>query len=239
MFDAGALLNQFLGAGAGETAQKGKDYLSRNAGALAGGAAAGGLAGYFLGSKKGKKISKKGKKMAKKAAKYGGMALVGGLAYKAFTSYQQQKSGTPAVPASQPETLPQLPRDSAFQIEEQGGANSFGATLVSAMIAAAKADGQIDGSEHQAIFAKIEELGLDNDEKAFLFDQLNRPLDLDSLVAAASSQEQAVEIYLASLLAIEVDTPAEQAYLSMLAARLDLEPELVKHIHSTLAQAAD
>lgn len=232
MFDAGALLNQFLGADSGETVQKGKEYLSRNAGSLAGGAAVGGLAGYMLGSKK-------SKKMAKKAATYGGMALVAGLAYKAVTNYQQQKQGAPASPTPQPETVPQLPRDSGFQIEDQGGANSFGATLVSAMIAAAKADGQIDSSEHQVIFAKIEELGLGNDQKAFLFDQLNRPLDLDSLVAAASSQEQAVEIYVASLMAIEVDTPAEQAYLSMLAARLNLEPELVNHIHSTLSQAAE
>ncbi len=58
-------------------------------------------------------------------------------------------------------------------------------------------------------------------------------------MAAASSQEQAVEIYVASPMAIEADTPAEQAYLSMLAARLNLEPELVNHIHSTLSQAAE
>jgi len=232
MFDAGALLNQFLGADTGETVQKGKEYLKNNAGSLAGGAAVGGLAGYALGSKKGKKV-------AKKAATYGGMALVAGLAYKAYTNYQRQQQGAPAAIPPQPEALPQLPRDSGFQIEDQSGANSFGATLVSAMIAAAKADGQIDASEHQTIFAKIEELGLDNDQKAFLFDQLNRPLDLDSLVAAAASQERAVEIYLASLMAIEVDTPAEQAYLSMLAARLNLEPGLVNHIHETLNQAAE
>lgn len=230
MFDAGALLNQFLGAGSTDTLKKGKDYLSQNAGSLAGGAAVGGLAGYALGSKK-------GKKMAKKAATYGGMALVAGLAYKAFTNYQQQKQGTSTTPRS--EVIPQPPEDSGFRVEETGDSNSFGATLVSAMIAAAKADGQIDGSEHQAIFARIEQLGLDSEQKAFLFDQLNRPLDLDSLVAAASTQEQAVEIYVASLMAIEVDTPAEQAYLSMLAARLNLQPELVNQVHNTLGQAAE
>ncbi|WP_370239380.1 tellurite resistance TerB family protein, partial [Neptunomonas phycophila] len=97
-------------------------------------------------------------------------------------------------------------------------------------------DGHIDSAEHQAIFAKIEELGLDNDQKAFLFDQLNRPLDIDSLVAAAATKEQAVEVYVASIMAIEIDSPAEKAYLSMLAARLDLEEELVDHIHSTLSE---
>ena len=232
MFDAAALLNQFLGAGSGDTVQKGKDYLSTNAGSLAGGAAAGGVAGFLLGSKKGRKV-------ATKAATYGGMALVAGLAHKAYSNYKQGKQTTAAHPEIQSETLPELPQNSAFQIEDKGGINSFGATLISAMIAAAKADGQIDGDELQKVFAKVEELGLDADEKTFLFDQLNRPLDIDTLVAAASTQEQAVEIYVASLMAIEADTPAEQAYLSMLAARLNLEQDLVNHIHNTLSQAAD
>lgn len=229
MFDAGALLNQFLGADTSQTIQKGKDYLSNNAASLAGGAAVGGLGGYMLGSKKGRKF-------AKKATTYGGMALLAGLAYKAYNNYQSQKQGISSSPQPQIENIPQ---DSAFNIGNEQGTNSFGATLISAMIAAAKADGQIDGKEHQAIFAKIEELNLDNDEKAFLFDQLNRPMEINSLVAAATTKEQAVEIYVASLMAIDVDTPAEQAYLSMLAARLNLEQELVNHIHSTVVQNLD
>lgn len=226
MFDAGALLNQFFGADTSNTIQKGKDYLSNNAGSLAGGAALGGLGGYMLGSKKGRKF-------AKKAATYGGMALMAGLAYKAYNNYQNQKKATAASPSSQ---IERIPEESAFQIENQHGSNSFGAILISAMIAAAKADGKIDAQEHQAIFAKIEEMQLKNDEKAFLLDQLNRPMDIDSLVASANGKEQAVEIYLASLMAIDVDTQAEKAYLSMLAARLNLEEDLVNHIHSTVEQ---
>jgi len=229
MFDAGALLNQFLGADTSQTIQKGKDYLSNNAGSLAGGAALGGLGGYMLGSKKGRKF-------AKKAATYGGMALMAGLAYKAYNNYQSQKNSSASSPSPQTE---QIADESAFHIENQNGSNSFGAMLISAMIAAAKADGKIDGKEHQAIFSRIEEMQLDNDEKAFLFDQLNRPLDIDSLVSAITSKEQAVEIYLASLMAIDVDTQAEKAYLSMLAARLNLEEELVNHIHSTVEQGLD
>ena len=38
--------------------------------------------------------------------------------------------------------------------------------------------------------------------------------------------EVAVEIYTASVLAIDPDDPAEQAYLAMLASRLRLEPGL-------------
>ena len=45
-----------------------------------------------------------------------------------------------------------------------------------------------------------------------------------------------MEIYVASLVAVDVDTAAEKAYLSMLAARLGLEEDLVNHIHSTIEQ---
>ena len=272
MFNASKLINEVLGAsgggtGGGSAMQKGKDYLSSNAGGLAGGAVAGGLAGYMMGSKK-------GRKMAKKTVQYGGLALVAGLAYKAYSDWQgnknvapQQDMGHGQVPGqaqghtqSQPHTahapaqssqqytahqapqqaaiVPPVPQDSAFAVEpETETANSFGAALVSAMIAAAKADGQIDSAEQDAIFAKIDELGLSNDEKAFLMDQLRRPLDIDSLVALAQNKEQAVELYVASLMAIEVDDPAEQGYLSMLSARLKLEPELVAHIHGSVSQA--
>jgi uncharacterized membrane protein YebE (DUF533 family) len=232
MFDAEKLLNQFLGAGAGETLKQGKDYLSKNAGTLASGAIAGGLGGYLLGSKGGRKV-------AKTAATYGGMALLAGLAYKAYSDYkgEEQPQTAPTTPPPPPGQVPTPPQDSAFRIDDQPGPDGFGATLVSAMIAAAKADGQIDSQEHQAIFDKIAELELGNEEKAFLLDQLNRPIDMDSLVAKATTREKAVEIYMASLMAITLDSAAEQSYLSMLAARLNLEPDLVAHIHGTLQQA--
>lgn len=257
MFDASKLINEFLGAGgvggatqsgkssSGDLLQQGKDYLSNNAGGIGGGALAGGLAGYMMGSKK-------GRKMAKKAATYGGLALVAGLAYKAYSDYQGNKSGgaaqaTPATPtpttssSSVPQIahVPSVPVDSAFAVDTAAEESGFGATLVSAMIAAAKADGQIDADEHKAIFEKIEELDLSAEEKVFLFDQLNKPLDIDSLVAQAQTREQAVEIYIASLMAIEPDTQSEQAYLTMLAARLDLEPALTSHIHETVVAAGD
>lgn len=267
MFDASKLINEFLGAagapgtqsqgtGAGNSdlMQRGKDYLSQNAGGIGGGALAGGLAGYMMGSKK-------GRKMAKKAATYGGLVLVAGLAYKAYSDYQGKKAGVPVVdgqvgrgdqtiPAHlhTPEGassrkithVPVVPMGSGFEVNEMTQrATGFGATLVSAMIAAAKADGTIDAQEQQAIFEKIGQEDLSAEEKAFLLDQINKPLDIDSIVSQARSTEQAMEIYLASLMAIEPDTPSEQAYLSLLSARLGLEPELIDQIHQTLLEATD
>lgn len=45
----------------------------------------------------------------------------------------------------------------------------------------------------QAMAILIDDLALSNDEKAFLMDQLRRPLDIDSLVNLAQDKEQAVE----------------------------------------------
>ena len=258
MFNASNLINEVLGAGSGANMQKGKDYLSKNAGGLAGGVVAGGLAGYMLGSKK-------GRKMAKKTVQYGGMALVAGLAYKAYRDWQGGKQPQPQQPQQQPSVtyatpnsvhtpqtqqiepqsvtqptsnIPSVPRGSAFEIDaESDSTDCFGAAIVSAMIAAAKADGQIDGEEHEAIFAKIDDLALSNDEKAFLMDQLRRPLDIDNLVNLAQNKEQAVELYVASLMAINVDNAAEQGYLGMLSARLNLEPALLDHIHGSMSEA--
>ena len=50
-------------------------------------------------------------------------------------------------------------------------------------------------------------------------------------IESAGSPEVAAEIYVASLLAIDVDTAAEKSYLAMLAARLNLAPELVTELH--------
>ena len=98
--------------------------------------------------------------------------------------------------------------------------------ILRAMIAAAKSDGHIDADEQRRIFAKLDELDLGMEEKAFVIDELRKPLDIDAVVAAAKTPELAVEVYAASFLAIDPDDPAEQAYPAMLASRLQLDPGL-------------
>jgi uncharacterized membrane protein YebE (DUF533 family) len=58
---------------------------------------------------------------------------------------------------------------------------------------------------------------------------------LGSIVAAAKDRPQlAAQIYAASLLAIEVDTPAERQYMQQLADRLYLTPEITAHLEKTV-----
>ena len=71
-----------------------------------------------------------------------------------------------------------------------------------------------------------------------MLDELRKPLDVDAVAQGARTPEQAAEIYVASLLAIDVDNPAERGYLAMLAARLQLDEKLVAHLHATVEGAA-
>jgi uncharacterized membrane protein YebE (DUF533 family) len=60
---------------------------------------------------------------------------------------------------------------------------------------------------------------------------MRKPMETEKLLAAAQGQpELAAELYGASLLAIEVDTPGEKRYLDQLADRLRLTPEITQRI---------
>jgi len=207
------ILSQLLGSGAA----------SGFAGGLAGGLASGLL------------TSKSGRKLGKKALKVGGIAAVGGLAYAAFSRYseKQRLAGAAAPLAAAQGDSPSLER---FVPDAKRGqeAEALGVILLRAMVAAAQADGKLDGRERHAIYEHVGSLDLTEAEKAELLAQLTRPVDMATLVAAAGTPEVASEIYTASLLAIDVDTPAERAYLAMLAARLGLPEELVGAIHREL-----
>ena len=205
MVDMNKLLGQLLGSGAA----------SGFAGGLAGGLASSMLTG------------KKGRKLGKKALKIGGVAAVGALAYTAYQRYNN-KDPQSTLPATATEVIA-APPGTAFMPEESDDAanEALGLILVRAMIAVARADGRLDAQESQSIFQKIQSLDLDSESQALLVEEMGHPIDMDAIVNSATSPEIAAEIYTASLLAVDVDTPAEEGYLAMLAARLRLPSELV------------
>jgi len=61
-------------------------------------------------------------------------------------------------------------------------------------------------------------------------DGLSKPLNIKEVAAGADSPAAAAEIYLTSLLAINIDNDQERAYLEELAAQLKLPPELVSEL---------
>lgn len=161
-------------------------------------------------------------------AKMGAVAAVGGLAYKAWQNHQANQGNT--APVDLDRFIP--PAQAGYQQEE------LSKSLVRAMIAATKADGQIDAIEKEAIFTRLETMPLGAEEKAFVFDELSSPLDINAVVARADSAEHGAEIYAASLVAITADTAAERAYLDALAFKLKLDPGLVAQIHKTAGAQA-
>lgn len=223
MFDAKRLLDELVGSGA--------------AGGFAGGLAGGALGNLLSG--------KKGKKLAGSAAKLGGVALVGGLAYKAWQAYQQgQPASAAQPPAAQPPTAQAVeppPLGSAFlpPPTDQAQTDALSLLLARAMIAAAKADGQIDVQESQTILNRINELDLPAEDKAFLFEEYGRPLDIQALATAVDSPEHAAEVYTASLLMVDPPSPPERIYLDTLAQALQLDTGLTAQIQSAVAASRD
>jgi uncharacterized membrane protein YebE (DUF533 family) len=107
------------------------------------------------------------------------------------------------------------------------------------MIAAAKADGHITASERARIGEQLAQLDLPPEDRGFVEEELAKPLDVDAVAASATSPEEGAEIYAASLLAIDSSGLAEQGYLGLLAARLSLDPELVRHLHANVDAATE
>ncbi len=199
-------------------------------GQLLSGGAATGIAGALAG---GMLMSKRGRRLGKKALEIGGLAAIAGAAWMAYDRYRGGAARTRSGAAEPIDTLGRatiagfLPAPS-----ETRRANELGLTLIRAMIAAARADGKLEGREGEAIFRAVHDLDLAPGEKALLLEELGKPVDLDALVAAATTPAIAAEIYAAALLAIELDTPAERAWLSMLATRLRLDAGLVAQLES-------
>ncbi len=226
MFDAKKLLDQFLGQANPDGIAKGvsPDMLK----GLAGGAAVGGLASLLLGGK-----------LTRTALKVGGTAALAGLAYRAYQNWQASKgvaAGEPSPREPMKDVTPK-PEGTAFLPSAPSERDALSLALLRAMLAAAKADGHIDAAEQQKIFGKLDALNLDAEAKAWVMDELKKPLDIDAVVAASTSPEVAAEVYAASLLAIDPDDPAEQAYLAMLASRLKLDPGLKAALETESAKA--
>ena len=194
-------------------------------------AIAGGVLGLLM------KGGKKPKKMLGSAAKVGGLGLVAGLAWRAYQQHQVGQQGT--APARQP---PQqglsapghyaAPEGSAFLPTEEKEKQRHARAILKAMIAAAKADGHVDDAERDRLHEAVDTLALDAEDKAFLFDELRAPLDLDAVASEATTPELAAELYVASLFMTDETDAAERAYLDRLAAALKLEPSLARQIEA-------
>ncbi|MGY5808528.1 tellurite resistance TerB family protein [Rhizobium sp. LEGMi198b] len=229
MIDARKLLDQFLGSQVpgmqGSVRDKASEAINL---ARDNPLATSAIAGVLLGTKTGRDI-------AGNVLTLGGLAAIAGLGYQAYKNYQAGNAPQPAQQA-EPQFLPP-PSNSGFSTAPAIASNDFALSLVRAMIAAARADGHIDDAERQHILGKVHEAGVGAEAEAFFERELANPVDLDAIVASAQTEEQRVQVYAASRLAIEPDSRAERGYLDLLAGRLGLPDALVDHIEATVVSA--
>jgi uncharacterized membrane protein YebE (DUF533 family) len=103
--------------------------------------------------------------------------------------------------------------------------------LIRAMIAAANADGAIDADERGAILDRLKSVQLNPEEHHFIMHELLDPKPMHTIASAVTSPELARQVYLASILAISVDTDEEIDYLRNLAEQLHLDREILTALH--------
>ncbi|HWE20312.1 MAG TPA: DUF533 domain-containing protein [Hyphomicrobiaceae bacterium] len=204
-----------------------KELIANNQ--LAAGAALGGLGALVLGTSAGRSL-------AATAIKLGSLALIGGLAYKAYQNYQQ---GRPIVFPGQPgekQTLVPAPEGSGF---EAGAVTHDAAKLyIRAMIAAAAADGRIDAVEQQKILGGLRQAGIEDAAQEFLAAEISSPATVAELGSGISSPEEAVQVYTAARIAVDPDSHEEHAFLSSLAQALGIDDELAAQVEAATRGAA-
>lgn len=161
----------------------------------------------------------------KGAAGGGAMAILGTLALSAL---QNTRAGGSSMPGAG------FAAGVPSQQEVASVASEEGERLVlRAMIAAAKADGQVDANEMERLLGQLKPDEMSGSERQFVLDELHKPLDVAELARAVSTPAQAAEVYAASLLAIDIDTDGEREYLRNLAGALRLDPGVVAFLHQT------
>lgn len=218
---------------------------------LGSGAVAGGLMALLV-------SNKKARKFAGTAAKYGGAAVLGGMAFKAYDGWRKNKNAVasstqntynahrndlsvnhhPAVLQAHSESLSKPNENLTEQnfVSDQVFTIEFQLLLVKAMIAAAKADGHIDDVEQQRILKAVSSMDLSAQDKGRVFELMNNPINMDEFANPSLSVEQKSEIYLASCLAITPDHPSEQVHLTNLQRVLNLPEGLPKALQEQAEQ---
>ncbi len=198
-------------------------------GKYAGGAAVGGMLGLLLGSKR-------GRSMGGTVLKYGGVAALGALAWKAYQEHQaRQAPQAAAAPARAPVDVTPAPQSFAALPAPQLEAHSR--AMLKALIAAAKADGHMDERERGLVQAELQRIEADGATRAWVEAELARPVEPAEVAAVATGPEMAAEMYLASVLVVDQTSTMERAYLDALARELRLAPSLKTDLEARAAAA--
>ncbi len=219
------ILTKATGKSPEELMNSAKDLIEKNK--LGAGVAAGGAGAVILGTNTGRAL-------AGSIIKLGALALIGGLAYKAVQNYQ---AGKPILGGgADQQSLVAAPTGSGY--EARAVTQESALLYIRAMIAAAAADGRIDDAEMDKIVGSLKQMGMDSEAEEFLANELNNPATTQQLAEGVSNDAEAVQVFTAARIAIDVDNAQENDFLAQLANDLGLDENLVAHIDATARQAA-
>ena len=162
-----------------------------------------GLAGLLLGTRSGRAVTVQ-------LAKLGGLALISGLAYRAYKNAHGEGAAATLDPAKTTDADALL--------------------FIRAMIAAMAADGHIDEGERARIVDGLRQAGVNDEEAGWLDREIAKPATVEELASEAASPAKAAQVYAAARLAIEPDTVQEREFLTRLAEALKLEERIKREV---------
>ena len=156
------------------------------------------------------------------------MGLLGMMAYKALSGSMSGNSGAAAQPTTQPTSQPYAREYRQPSPQQQ---ESDAEIIITAMIDAAKSDGQVDPAELSRIMETMKSSGIGQEGVNYVIQKLQGPMETAKIVSAVNGRpDLAAQVYSASLMAIDVDTDAERKYLDKLANAMGLSPAVVRNI---------
>jgi uncharacterized membrane protein YebE (DUF533 family) len=212
------------GTAVGEALTGAKNFAEQNPTAAA--AVAGGLAALLLGTSTGRGV-------AAGAVKLGGLAGLGGLAYKAFSNWQQSKPLMEGVPGLEQLTAP-APAGSGFHADDHS--HDTAQLIVRAMVATAVADGTIDAAQRATLVAQMQRAGLGSEESAFLEEAVAHPISVDEIARGVAGNSQlAAQVVAAASLVANPANVKEEDFLSRLRTGLGMTGDLVSHITAAVS----
>src|SRR5690606_35588379 len=122
-----------------------------------------------------------GRSLAGGAVKLGALALIGGLAYKAYQNYSQ---GRPLISGPEANRLLEEAAPDGSGFEPSTVSNDTAALYIRAMIAAAAADGRLDEAEQKKIFGGLQQAGMEAEARTFIEQELRSPATVEDLASA-------------------------------------------------------
>jgi uncharacterized membrane protein YebE (DUF533 family) len=156
-------------------------------------------------------------------------SIAGGLGGKASSSGTQ--GGTSPIGGSLGDLL-----NSALQgqkiPEPEPAQEDQARILIQAMVNAAKSDGEIDQEEQQKIVSHLGD-EVSDEERRFVLSEMKSPLDIDAFIRSIPRGAE-MQVYMMSLLAIDLDSRAEAMYLDTLRKGIGMNEEQCNAVHKKL-----